>query len=353
MKRRSREVGFGSGRGAGGGGGGDRWRVVLGRVFGDAENPMGWGLTIGRVWGIRVRVHLFYIIYIIAQIIWSILPDQMGLTYMLMLMGTLFALVLLHEFGHCFACRWVGGEADDILMWPLGGLAACAPPRRWLPELITTLGGPAVNVAIVPATSLALWSMGHGRSILFNPFEPGRELAVVGGYWASAVFSAHFTNLALLAFNMLLPLYPLDGARTLHALLWRRMGERPATEMVVVIGLVVGVALGIFALVARETLLLGVAVFGLAVCWTERQRLKFAAEAPEEPDWARSARMGDDGGASPGPSRRDEKRREREEAERAQVDGLLEKIAQHGLQSLSAKEKRILQRATERKRGGG
>jgi hypothetical protein len=63
--------------------------------------------------------------------------------------------------------------------------------------------------------------------------------------------------------------------------------------------------------------------------------------------------MGDDGGAPRGPSRREVKQREREEGERAQVDGLLEKIAQHGIQSLSAKERRILQRATERKRGGG
>ena len=32
-------------------------------------------------------------------------------------------LVLVHELGHCFACRRVGGEADDVLMWMLGGLA--------------------------------------------------------------------------------------------------------------------------------------------------------------------------------------------------------------------------------------
>ncbi len=39
-------------------------------------------------------------------------------------MTALFAIVLMHEFGHCFAARWVGGEAEDILMSPLGG------PRR-------------------------------------------------------------------------------------------------------------------------------------------------------------------------------------------------------------------------------
>src|SRR5947207_3103150 len=37
-----------------------------------------------------------------------------------------FGLVLLHEFGHVFACRSVGGTADRVLLWPLGGLAFVA-----------------------------------------------------------------------------------------------------------------------------------------------------------------------------------------------------------------------------------
>jgi Zn-dependent protease len=35
----------------------------------------------------------------------------------------LFGIVTLHEFGHAFACRSVGGRADAILLWPLGGIA--------------------------------------------------------------------------------------------------------------------------------------------------------------------------------------------------------------------------------------
>src|ERR1700735_997206 len=42
----------------------------------------------------------------------------------------LFAIVLLHEFGHALACRQVGGRADRIMLWPLGGVAYVAPPAR-------------------------------------------------------------------------------------------------------------------------------------------------------------------------------------------------------------------------------
>lgn len=40
----------------------------------------------------------------------------------------LFLIVLLHEFGHAFACRQVGGRANRIVLWPLGGRCVCAAP---------------------------------------------------------------------------------------------------------------------------------------------------------------------------------------------------------------------------------
>ena len=36
---------------------------------------------------------------------------------------TLFGIVLLHEMGHALACRQVGGQANLIVLWPLGGVA--------------------------------------------------------------------------------------------------------------------------------------------------------------------------------------------------------------------------------------
>src|ERR1019366_5862534 len=43
---------------------------------------------------------------------------------------TLFVIVLVHEFGHALACRQVGGQANQIVLWPLGGVAYVAPPPR-------------------------------------------------------------------------------------------------------------------------------------------------------------------------------------------------------------------------------
>ena len=36
---------------------------------------------------------------------------------------SLFLIVMVHEFGHALACRQVGGNANQIVLWPLGGVA--------------------------------------------------------------------------------------------------------------------------------------------------------------------------------------------------------------------------------------
>jgi Zn-dependent protease len=61
-----------------------------------------------------------------------------------------FAIVLLHEFGHSLACRSVGGQADQIILWPLGGVAYVNPPQRPGATLWSIAAGPLVNVALLP-----------------------------------------------------------------------------------------------------------------------------------------------------------------------------------------------------------
>ncbi len=61
----------------------------------------------------------------------------------------LFLIVTLHEFGHALACRQVGGTADTIVLWPLGGVAYVNPPPRPGATLWSIAAGPLVNVALV------------------------------------------------------------------------------------------------------------------------------------------------------------------------------------------------------------
>ncbi len=75
---------------------------------------------------------------------------------MAMILGLLFLTVLLHELGHCFAARQVGGEASEVLLWPLGGLAACDVPHQPRAHFLTAAAGPAVNLLICLRCGLAM-----------------------------------------------------------------------------------------------------------------------------------------------------------------------------------------------------
>jgi Zn-dependent protease len=56
--------------------------------------------------------------------------DYSSIAWNVMEYLALFLIVMLHEFGHALACRQVGGTANRIVLWPLGGVAYVNPPQR-------------------------------------------------------------------------------------------------------------------------------------------------------------------------------------------------------------------------------
>ena len=64
--------------------------------------------------------------------------------------------MLAHEFGHVFGARAVGGDGQEILMWPLGGLAYVDVPHTPRANFISTAAGPAVNLFLCVLCALFL-----------------------------------------------------------------------------------------------------------------------------------------------------------------------------------------------------
>lgn len=135
----------------------------------------------------------------------------------------LFGIVLLHEFGHALACKSVGGRAEQITLWPLGGIAFVDPPLRPGAVLWSIAAGPLVNVALIPVT-LALWGIAY--------FIAGPQ-----SEWALLAETLAGTNGALLVFNIL-PIYPLDGGQILQSLIWFITGRSMSLLIAAIIGLV-------------------------------------------------------------------------------------------------------------------
>jgi len=297
------------------------------------RDPMSWSIPLFRAFGIQVKLHILYIIITLAMLLRVYTQTgskghlaEFALIWVLML----FIIVLIHEFGHCFAARRVEGEADEILMWPLGGLAYCNVPHTPRANLITTAGGPAVNVGFCLLSGALLAAVGYlppinifesrqlyypelhnwqtgvdakpypdapyfvtvdgnrrvaatryfdqkdGTYLVDDPAKPGEMLRVKltesEPYPSWVLWTARFfwMNWLLLLFN-LIPAFPLDGGRLLQAILWGRTGDyRSATQVACWSGLVTALLFLLVSFWINDALFLGMGVF---IMFTSYQQL--------------------------------------------------------------------------------
>lgn len=341
------------------------------------DNPINWSLRVGRLFAIDIRVHVIFIICALSMlamelprpgsaepVIWSEALLFASGSYLI-----LFALVLLHEFGHCFGARWTGGEADEILIWPLGGLASTNPPHTPRAHFLTTAAGPAVNVVVCAlcAALLLAWTGSFG-SVPWNPLHPTIPVdpkfiltATRGQEWVMRVYGLSYI---LLLFN-LLPIFPLDGGRLLQAWLWKRSDFTQSMMIATGTGMVGAILLGLFGLFIEESwMLLCIATFGYITCWQLRRATRDHAEfagagfdfpAGGESSWeGRSERPKRVGWWKRYRARRAlacaEKERQRLADRQHAVEEILKKVSREGLRALSARERRILEEETERQR---
>jgi len=173
----------------------------------------------------------------------------------------LFVIVLLHEFGHALACRQTGGQADTIVLWPLGGVAYVAPPQRPGATLWSIAAGPLVNLILLPvAVGLALAADHLG----WTDTRPNLRHFL----WAMA-----FINGGLLVFN-LLPVYPLDGGQILRALLWFAFGRARSLIVATVIGLAGALTLGGISIYLGSIWFGLIALFMFTNCWRSLQHAR-------------------------------------------------------------------------------
>jgi Zn-dependent protease len=182
----------------------------------------------------------------------------------------LFFIVMLHEYGHALACRQVGGRANQIVLWPLGGVAYVDPPARPGATLWAIAAGPLVNVVLLPIlTLLGLWSRSSGIALAM----PNAH-ALLRAVW--------FINLGLLIFNML-PIYPLDGGQMLRSLLWFAVGRARSLMAATIVGFIGVAGLIGLALWIRSVWFGILSVFILMNCWRGLQEARLLSRLAKLP----------------------------------------------------------------------
>ncbi len=377
------------------------------------RDPLSWSFPLGRLFGINLRVHILFPVFAVVFILragthknlndvdkaWLVAAAVVGL---------LFVSVLLHELGHCFAARSVDGDAQDILMWPLGGLAYCEVPHTPKATFITAAGGPLVNVILCMGTAAILaaysyvpplnpwWDvyrptlrdMSSGTDVHPPPsqksaaaahapaeqptaagvvqLKPAETPARVLGSWEVTLARLFWVNWFMLLLN-LLPGYPLDGGQMLQSVLWWRMDYRQAMLTAIFAGFVVMLVIGIYGMVIDEVMPLMLAMF---IYFTCRQRWFILETGGEENlfgyDFSQGYTSLERDQPAPQPRRKRQnfiqrwlqrraarklqRENETREADERRMDELLEKVHLHGKAALTDEERRFLTRVSARYR---
>jgi len=228
---------------------------------------LGGSYKIGRLWGIDIKLHMFFLVWIGMSLLDSgANPGQVLLENVL-----LFGSVLLHELGHCAGARLMKGEAKEVILWPLGGLAMLRIPNSAKAEFVSTAAGPMVNLILCGFAAIPLVFLGDAVN------------APTAEHW---IQYALMVNGALFLFNVV-PAYPMDGGRILRSMLWPLFGWRTATLVATVTAMVFGVA---FLAVAVRfggsgTMILAlIGVMVLMASWREFQRAKAFRVLPKLDD---------------------------------------------------------------------
>jgi Zn-dependent protease len=318
------------------------------------STPFYLSFPVGTWFQTQVRVSLLFLFVLIYCLLEH--PPAVGIT----IFGLLFVSVLIHEFGHIFAARWSGGEGEDVLMWPLGGLAYVRPANTTSSEIVTHAAGPLTN-AILCGACLAGLRL-YGREIETGIFS---LLTLPAVKWQSEIGAdilvlAASINFKLLCVN-LLPALPLDGGQIAYAIA-RTQGDAPEMrQFVLKLGMFVSIGLVLFGWLADDTSPIVLAFFvgiinlqehfilALSDHWTEGfAGAEFSSSLRDEEQEPRP------GVIARWRMRRAEERQQREAEERIQterkVDELLAKVHNEGMNSLTDAEKRFLTRASQRYR---
>ncbi|MDD2239354.1 MAG: site-2 protease family protein [Kiritimatiellae bacterium] len=188
--------------------------------------------SIGRIFGIPVRVHITLLIFLpLFALSFAPVAGLAGLFYGILGAVGLFGSVVLHEVGHSLVARTKGSHILEILLLPIGGMARLSQmPRRPVDEIQTALAGPAVSFILGLA---GLWA-----APLLLPLTP--PLAFM-------IHQLGRINIILAIFN-LIPSFPMDGGRVFRAALVPRLGRLAATQLAAKVGRGIAWVFGALAL---------------------------------------------------------------------------------------------------------
>lgn len=180
---------------------------------------------------LRLRIHATFFVLLSAEFLTSLRYVNSYPMYILLTVliygPILLTTALIHECGHAFAARRLGGRIDPprddseeegglLVLWPLGGFTFCEPPPSGGPsaDLQIALAGPLTHIPMA-LTWVVLYLAVHNGDL--RDFSLTADLAYLSsdalGFCSTLFEQAVLLNIFFLWFNVFVPAFPLDGGR--------------------------------------------------------------------------------------------------------------------------------------------
>jgi Zn-dependent protease/CBS domain-containing protein len=222
----------------------------------------GWSLSVGRYFGVDVRLHALFVLMLPAMMLLSsVISGALGRGFILWLL--LLAAVLVRETGRGIACGASGIPLTRLILLPTG--AAPNPddtPVSAKAERLLALAGPLANFFAGITMALLMYTATANINLFERPWFGPLHL-VRSAIWAQV----------LLGGLNLLPAWPLDGGIVLRQQFRRIRGTESGTRA----------AAGVSQIIALILIVLGTAVqnswlviMGCSVLLTSREEAQTA-----------------------------------------------------------------------------
>jgi Zn-dependent protease len=349
------------------------------------RDPFRWSIGLGR-WGVpTVRLHAFFLLFAAATyfLCWQDTSSAPGslvgvatVTLVILLLS-----VLAHEWSHWVVARRYGMAPETLVIGPLGGVSQWPAAGSAWAALASTLAGPGANL-VIGAVCLLLLPLFAGPVAVVALLNPLRPLWAEGStpLLQQGLQLTLWVNWLLFLVN-LLPAFPFDGGRILRSLLslarprWpkSRVGEVVFWVAVTLSAVLLAAALAALKYQTDALFPSSFALFLLAVVllvsarrdadsleaveeeidteleepWPVESACDDAAApyADAEEPMADCAQWAAPADVAPEPAPEDV-----EADEERRVDAILGRLHNQGMNSLTADERRLLERVSARYR---
>ncbi len=183
---------------------------------------VGWSFSIGKVFGVEVRLHAVFIFLLILSMTWAAALQRVMLRGVMLWVLVVLA-VMVREIARGMAAGWFGIGVKSVLLLPTGGILTYASA-----EAVTRASEAKVGKRMALVGPVANTVFGLTVAALVLTVAPGVDL--MGALWVTPehlLRAMVWVNLLLAAVN-LLPAWPLDAARVVKGEMVRGAGLKSA-----------------------------------------------------------------------------------------------------------------------------